>query len=209
MWARLGVGAALVDGVLIPGDLAVHDGVVVAVGLPGGGPGVAIPGFVDLQVNGYAGADVATASAGELEAMGMALARDGVLAYQPTLISGDLEVTHRGDRAGHRAGPPPGGLERCSEVRGARILGTHLEGPFLSAQRAGTHPLERLRDPDVAVAQRFLAAGQVTMMTLAPELPGALELIAKLASWGVVVSWATVPLRRRRPPPLSTPERRR
>ena len=65
-WKRLGVGAAFVDGVLVGGDVAIDDGAVVAVGLPGDGPAIAVPGLVDLQVNGYAGVDVAAGSVDEL-----------------------------------------------------------------------------------------------------------------------------------------------
>ena len=90
---RLGVAAALVDGTLVTGDVAVDEGLIVAVGLAGSGSGIAAPGFVDLQVNGYAGIDVANASTDDLESMSAALARDGVLAYQPTLISGEPELT--------------------------------------------------------------------------------------------------------------------
>ncbi len=71
---------------------------------------------------------------------------------------------------------------------GAFILGAHLEGPFLSSSRAGTHPLERLQQPDLDLARRLLAPGHVTMVTLAPELPGAIELTTWLTGRGIVVS---------------------
>jgi N-acetylglucosamine-6-phosphate deacetylase len=182
---RLGVAAALVDGALVAGDVAVDEGLIVAVGLAGGGSGIAAPGFVDLQVNGYAGVDVASASIEDLESMSVALARDGVLAYQPTLISGDPEVTAAAvacvtDVASRRRLSGPS--------LGAFILGAHLEGPFLSSSRAGTHPIERLQQPDLELARRLLAAGHVTMVTLAPELPGAIELITWLTGRGIVVS---------------------
>jgi N-acetylglucosamine-6-phosphate deacetylase len=180
-WKRLGVGAALVEGVLIRGDVAIEDGKVVAVGLPGAGSGVAIAGMVDLQVNGYAGVDAASASLEELETMGAALAADGVLAYQPTLISGDPEGTAAAVRR-------IGELAGRAGVAAARILGIHLEGPFLSPKRRGTHPLERLSQPDSELLERLLAAGPVTMVTIAPELGGAIPMIAALHRRGVVVS---------------------
>jgi N-acetylglucosamine-6-phosphate deacetylase len=71
---------------------------------------------------------------------------------------------------------------------GPRVLGAHLEGPFLSPDRPGTHPLEHLRAPDVALLDRLLDAGGVTEMTLAPELPGAGLLVERLRERGVVVS---------------------
>jgi N-acetylglucosamine-6-phosphate deacetylase len=73
-------------------------------------------------------------------------------------------------------------------VPGPHILGVHLEGPFLSPSRLGTHRRDGRRDPDPALLERLLAAGPVRLMTLAPELPGALELIDLLHSRGVVVS---------------------
>jgi N-acetylglucosamine-6-phosphate deacetylase len=71
---------------------------------------------------------------------------------------------------------------------GASIIGVHLEGPFLSAERRGAHPLEHLRAPDRALLERLLDAGPVRMLTLAPELPGADELIELCVRRGVVVS---------------------
>ena len=71
---------------------------------------------------------------------------------------------------------------------GARVLGVHLEGPFLSPQRLGTHPPEHRRDPDAALLRRWRALGPVVKVTLAPELPGALDLVRELAGDGVVVS---------------------
>ncbi len=168
------------------GDVAIDDGVVMAVGLPGNGSAIAVPGLVDLQVNGYAGVDAAHGSLDELEAMGLALARDGVLAYQPTLISGDPDMTvaamaRIAELAGRRRGDG-------AHILGARILGVHLEGPFLSPRCPGTHPLEWLRAPDGPLLRRLLEGGPVTMMTLAPELPGATELVEELCRHGVVVS---------------------
>ena len=180
-WKRLGVGAAFVDGVLVGGDVAIDDGAVVAVGLPGDGPAIAVPGLVDLQVNGYAGVDAAHGSVDELEAMGLALARDGVLAYQPTLITGDPVLV--GEAAARL-----GEMARRGPRDGARIIGVHLEGPFLSPERPGAHPAEWLRAPDGPLLLALLAMGPVTMVTLAPELPGAIELIEELCRRGAVVS---------------------
>jgi N-acetylglucosamine-6-phosphate deacetylase len=68
------------------------------------------------------------------------------------------------------------------------MLGAHLEGPFLAPGRLGTHDPRHRRDPDVALLERLLAAGPVAEVTLAPELPGALELVAVLVARDVVVS---------------------
>jgi N-acetylglucosamine-6-phosphate deacetylase len=174
---RLGVEAALVRGELVPGDVDVEAGVVVAVGLPGGPRGrVAVPGFVDIQVNGYGGVDFLSASTEEYRRAGEALLLAGVTAYQPTLITSAEAATVEALRAVN------------DPVSGPRVLGAHLEGPFLSPDRPGAHPLEHLRAPDVALLDRLLDAGDVTEMTLAPELPGAEALIDRLRDRGVVVS---------------------
>lgn len=178
---RLGVAAAIVDGELVRGDVEVHDGIVAAAGLDrGGGRGLAIPGMVDLQVNGYAGVDVLRAEPGELLELGRALARDGVLAYQPTLITAPPEAARDALEAiGHAAalGGP------------ATIVGAHLEGPFLSPVRCGAHPRRWLRRPDVDLLASLLACGcAVTMLTIAPELDDADEVIDAAVAKGVLVS---------------------
>jgi N-acetylglucosamine-6-phosphate deacetylase len=174
---RLGVEAALVRGELVPGDVEVEDGRVVAVGLARGPRGrVAIPGFVDLQVNGFGGVDFLSASSEDYRQAGEALLLTGVTAYQPTLITSAEEAT----------------VEALGEIpvgaSGPRILGAHLEGPFLSPDRPGTHPLVHLREPDVELLDRLLDAGVVTEMTLAPELAGADVLVERLRERGVAVS---------------------
>ena len=174
---RLGVEAALVRGELVPGDVDVDDGRIVAVGLARGPRGrVAIPGFVDLQVNGYGGVDFLSASTDDYRRAGEALLLAGVTAYQPTFITSAEAVTVEALRTMPTNEPGP------------RVLGAHLEGPFLSPDRPGTHPLEHLRSPDVALLDRLLDAGPVTQMTLAPELPGADALVDRLRDRGVSVS---------------------
>jgi N-acetylglucosamine-6-phosphate deacetylase len=176
---RLGVEAALVDGRLVPGDVSIDDGRIGAVGLQhgnGSGSGIAVPGFVDLQVNGFAGVDFLGADSDGYATAGEAMLETGVTAYLPTFITSteaDLVAAL-------------GAVPRTS--RGPRILGVHLEGPFLSPARLGTHGRDGRRDPDPALLTRLLAAGPVKLMTLAPELPGALELIDVLHAHGVTVS---------------------
>ena len=174
---RLGVEAALVRGELVPGDVDVEEGRVVAVGLARGPRGrVAVPGFVDIQVNGYGGVDFLSASSDDYRQAGEALLLAGVTAYQPTFITSAEESTVEALRA------------MPADAPGPRILGAHLEGPFLSPHRPGTHPPSHLRAPDVALLDRLLDAGVVTQMTLAPELPGADALVERLRERGVVVS---------------------
>jgi N-acetylglucosamine-6-phosphate deacetylase len=170
---RLGVEAALVDGVLVSGDVRVDDGLVSAVGVAGPRRGVAVPGLVDLQVNGVGDVDFAAAGAEGYARAGDALLETGVSAFQPTLVTAPEEEL----LAALRTVPPD-----------RRILGVHLEGPFLSPARLGAHDPAARRDPDPALLERLLAAGPVTQVTLAPELPGALGLVELLRRRGIVVS---------------------
>ena len=91
---RLDVQAALVRGELVQGDVEVVDGTIVDVGLAGGTSGrIAVPGFVDLQVNGYGGVDFLSASSDDYCRAGEALLLAGVTAYQPTFITSAEEAT--------------------------------------------------------------------------------------------------------------------
>jgi len=90
---KLGVAASVVDGLLVRGDVEVEDGRIAAVGLPAGRSGLAVPGLVDLQVNGFGGIDVLQATSDEILALGVELARAGVLWYQPTLVTAPAELT--------------------------------------------------------------------------------------------------------------------
>jgi N-acetylglucosamine-6-phosphate deacetylase len=159
----------------VPGDVEIADGRVSRIGLAGKGRGLAIPGLVDLQVNGFAGVDFLDADAEGLRRAAHALARTGVTAFLPTLVTAPAEqlVTALGEIAGSDA---PG------------VLGVHLEGPFISPDRLGAHPAESRRDPDQRLLKRLLVAGPIRLVTLAPELPGAHELISGLLEREVSVS---------------------
>lgn len=175
---RLGVEAAVVAGRVVPGDVEIADGTVAAYGLPSAnGRGVAVPGFVDLQVNGFGGVDFLEADRNGYARAGDALLESGVTAFLPAFITAPEEQL-----VGALRQVPDGG-------NGPRVLGVHLEGPFLAERRLGTHPRAARRDPDSALLDRLLAAGPVRLMTLAPELPGALELVRQLHARGVTVSF--------------------
>jgi N-acetylglucosamine-6-phosphate deacetylase len=174
---RLGVEAALVEGQFVSGDVEVEGGRIVRCGLAGpNGRGLAVPGFVDLQVNGFGGVDFLEADAGGYRRAGLALLETGVTAYLPTLITSPEEHL----LAALREVP----IDRDYP----RILGVHLEGPFLSPLRLGTHVATSRRDPDLKLLDALLDGGPVRLMTLAPELPGANVLIARLLERGVTVS---------------------
>lgn len=176
---RLGVAGAIVDGRHVAGDVTIEGGAVAAVGVqPAGTGGTAVPGFVDAHINGIAGQDFLTADPAGYVTAGEAMARTGVVAYQPTFVSSPAEAYEEPLRV--VAGLPAGD--------GPLVLGVHLEGPFLSRAWAGAHDPDALRDPDPALTARLLGLGPVTTMTLAPELPGAPELIERLVAGGVGVS---------------------
>lgn len=180
-------GASLVDG--SSGDLLITDGRIAAIGADvSAGSGarrldadqlLLAPGFIDLQVNGAMGFDFTT----EPQAMwrvGEELARHGVTSFLATIITAPRGSI--GDAIGAwRSGP-------AAAAPGAMPIGLHLEGPFLSPARAGAHPVGHLRPPDAGEAAGWSPAAGVRMVTLAPELPGALEAAHELAARGVVVA---------------------
>jgi N-acetylglucosamine-6-phosphate deacetylase len=174
---RLGVEAALVDGALVPGDVEILGGRIAGFGLASpNGHGIAAPGFVDLQVNGFAGVDFLTADADAYRRASDALLETGVTAFLPTFITSPEAQLLAALR------------EVPAESDGARILGAHLEGPFLSALRLGIHPADARRNPDVELLERLLDAGPVRLVTLAPELPRATDVIERLLRREVAVS---------------------
>ncbi len=174
---KLGVEAALVGSEFVPGDLEIAGGRIAGYGLMAPhGRGLAVPGFLDLQVNGFAGVDFLDADADGYRHAGEALLATGVTSYLPTFITAPEEQLV----AALHAVP--------SFLDGPRILGVHLEGPFLSPLRLGIHPETARRDPDEGLLERLLAAGPVQLVTLAPELPGAHDLIRSLLTRDVAVS---------------------
>lgn len=140
---------------------------------------VVAPGFVDLQCNGAGGIDLA-AEPERMWDVAALLPRWGVTAWLPTIVTSPPAVRERA-LAALRAGPPPGWV-------GAAPLGLHLEGPFLAPGHRGAHPAGLLAEPSREAAAGWSPEAGVRLVTLAPELPGALELIRDLAGRGVVVS---------------------
>lgn len=176
---RLSVSAAFVDGAVVPGDVAVVDGRIAEVGLLPAGSGIAVPGFVDLQVNGFGGVDFLDAAPEDFRVAGEALLGTGVTAYQPTFITSPAATVQHA-LAAMESTRRAGGLQPL-------VLGAHLEGPFLSPERSGTHPVEHLRPAGSPEFAGILASDAVTTVTLAPELPGALDLVRRLTDRNVRV----------------------
>jgi N-acetylglucosamine-6-phosphate deacetylase len=135
-----------------------------------------LPGFVDLQVNGAFGVDVASESA-RLPELAEALLATGTTSYLPTVISSPEGLYEEVLPA---IGAPTGS--------GAEVLGVHLEGPFISLQKRGAHAAAHVLMPDAELLAHLLDLGPVRMITLAPELQNADRLISVAANRGVVVS---------------------
>jgi N-acetylglucosamine-6-phosphate deacetylase len=142
-----------------------------------------VPAFVDIHIHGCAGHDVMEADPQALNAIGAFLASRGVGAYFPTTVTSPNDETLRS-----LAGLATEIRRRAKTIEGgATPLGIHLEGPFLSHLKRGVHTDALLEAPAVSLFDRFwqAAEGQIRLMTIAPELPGATELIAHATALGV------------------------
>lgn len=137
---------------------------------------VIAPGFIDLHINGAFGHDF-TAAPRQISAVARNLPRFGVTSFLPTLTSAPLaQYTAAGQIVRE--------LEQESEM--AAILGLNIEGPYLNRAKAGSHSVPFLRSPDIAELLYF--DPEVTrLMTISPELPGALNFIRAISERGIVV----------------------
>lgn len=148
------------------------------------------PGFFDIHMHGGAGVDLMRASSSdEFARLGSFLAQHGVTEYFPTTVAAPLDDTYKA--LGRLADAIEGAAKpTAADSVHARPLGIHLEGPFLSHKRRGVHPPENLVEPTLKIFEELwqAARGHVRMMTIAPELPGAMEVIAEAARRGVCVS---------------------
>ena len=145
---------------------------------------VIAPGFIDIHVHGSAGFDVMQVDQSGRAAFERFLAQHGVTTYCPTTVAAPLDKTLAAlDRIAD-------GIETASPNAGAKPLGIHLEGPFLSHARRGVHRAEDLIVPTVRTFDQLwqAARGHVRVLTIAPELEGAAEVIAEATRRGVCVS---------------------
>ena len=151
------------------------------------GDAILAPGFVDIHIHGGAGLDVMLASPADLPRMGKFLATHGVTGYFPTTVAAPLDQTCA---ALGRIADTIEAANTSAREAVAQPLGIHLEGPFLSHKRRGAHMPANLADPTLAIFERLwqAARGLVRMLTIAPELPGAMEVIAEAARRNVLVS---------------------
>ena len=157
---------------------------------------VIAPGYVDLHIHGSAGYDVMDDTTEALPAIEQLLARHGVTSYFPTTVSAPMDATLRAlerlaDAIENREQNDNKNDNKKDDVKGRSLpLGIHLEGPFISHARRGVHPAENLLAPKLNTFEQLwqAARGRIRMMTIAPELDGAPEVIAEAARRGVCVS---------------------
>jgi N-acetylglucosamine-6-phosphate deacetylase len=153
------------------------------------GDAVLAPGFLDIHMHGGAGLDLMRALPAELPRLGKFLTTHGVTGYFATTVAAPLDATCAALGRLADAIEAPASPTNGDPVQ-ARPLGIHLEGPFLSHKRRGVHPPEYLVTPTIAIFERLwqAARGHVGMLTIAPEIPGAMEVIAEASRRKVCVS---------------------
>lgn len=151
------------------------------------------PGYVDLHIHGNAGYDVMDDTSDALPAIERSLASHGVTSYFPTTVTAPMDTTLRAlerlaDAIEKREQDHK--TENANGPTRALPLGIHLEGPFISHARRGVHPPQNLLGPTLALFEQFWQAsrGRIRMMTIAPELKNAPEVIAEATRRGVCVS---------------------
>jgi len=141
-----------------------------------------VPAYFDVHIHGSGGADVMEATQGSLSAIGQFLAQHGVGSYLATTVSAPVDATLQSLSS----------LAKWigTDFEGARPLGIHIEGPFISHAKRGAHADRDLQLPTVALFNRLWEAseGHIRLMTIAPELPGSEEVIRRAAELGVRIS---------------------
>lgn len=189
---RISARSAVVGGRTTPVTVSVDDGLITEVE-PHADPnadvvldtGTLTAGLVDIQINGAFGVDFAAADDADWDRVAGRLPSTGVTSFQPTLITAPLGQLISGLDTATAA------RDRQEDGPYARILGVHLEGPWLSAHKHGVHEARYLSEPTPAAVDALMSAvgfDILTQLTLAPELPGALEAIKRLTGAGVAVS---------------------
>ena len=147
-----------------------------------------VPGFVDVHIHGAGGHDVMEATPAALDCITSTVARHGTTSILATTVTAPVDETCKS-------------LEGIAQfIRShehqentglaAEILGIHLEGPFISKTRRGVHPSDSITRPSIEILDKFRAAsdGLIRILTVAPEIPGALDLIRAAVTNGIVAA---------------------
>ncbi len=184
------VKAYVKDKGLITTDISVENGKISAIGenlditdpLPYCEGQAVLPGFIDEHIHGAAGADAMDGDKKSLFTIADALVKEGTTAFLATTMTQSPENIKRALK----------NVDVCMKEQqsGAKILGAHLEGPFISEKHIGAQPLKYLKDPDVDFFNELSAASgnNIRLITLAPEERGAAELIKAAVHNGATVS---------------------
>ena len=169
--------------------VTVEDGRIVSLesGEPNGSTDTLTAAFFDIHVHGACSHDFMAASLDQIAVVGQFLASCGVAHYLPTTVTGPIDTTL------HALETLANTIEAgaTGELRPAAVpVGIHLEGPFISHAKRGVHPPSYIEEPSIELFERFqqAARGHIRLLTLAPELPHALELIEHATSSGVRVT---------------------
>jgi len=171
------------DGTELRGRVSFSDRIEAIKATAQGGDDYVVPGFIDLQVNGSHGIAVMEASAQQICSLGRYLAHEGTTAFLPTVITSPIEQILRA----HRTIAEALAAEAEDRDPSAANLGMHLEGPFISSARLGSHPRFNL-EPRGEPLEQILALKRLRLITLAPELGGTVAAIERLVGRGVAVS---------------------
>jgi N-acetylglucosamine-6-phosphate deacetylase len=163
-----------------------EDGLIHSIepGEPNASTTILTPAFLDIHVHGAVSFDFMSATQQGIDAAGRFLATRGVAHYLPTTVTGPLDATLRAlDNLASA-------IEASTPRDAATPVAIHLEGPFISHAKRGVHPADDLQLPTIALFDRLqqAARGHIRLLTIAPELPGALDLIRHAAGSGVRVS---------------------
>lgn len=137
------------------------------------------PGFIDIHIHGSIGKDFLDCEYNDIETLSLFLAQNGVTSFLPTIVTAPLEDMKKG-------------IEKIelyiqNQKIGAKVLGIHIEGPFLNPKYKGAQREDCIIKPDLDIL-RYLLSSNLKIMTLAPELEGAFELIKYLVKNNVIVS---------------------
>jgi N-acetylglucosamine-6-phosphate deacetylase len=178
--------------------LLLRDGVIEAVGprsgmrLPAGAQEIvatdkiAVPGFVDVHIHGAGGHDVMEGTPDALSVVGQTIAAHGTTSFVATTVTASPEATCRSVEGISRYIAAQHAMEHPQ----AEVLGIHFEGPFISSLRRGVHPAEWIKPPSAELLEKFLhaAGGHARILTIAPEIFGAIPCIDAARTAGLVVA---------------------
>lgn len=179
-------GDLLLGGSLTPGEVVIEDGRIRTIHrspsaaerpYPVYEAAIVAPGFIDLQVNGGFGVEVG-ADPAAIRTLAARLPETGVTAFLPTIVTSPPELYPTAIAA----------FEAARDLPGARPLGLHIEGPFLSPGRHGAHRRDLIEAADPRLLDTLLEGNAVRLVTLAPERPDAPDLIRRLTARGILVS---------------------